>query len=173
MPMLHPAWESYSVLDIETTGVSPLHDRIVEIAVVRLEGGVVIHRWSSLINPGRPIPWPAQNMHGISDDAVRDAPTLLRVLPTVARLVQKSTIVAHNAAFDSAFLTELRRPWKCTLEMARQAFPEAPNHRLGTMIKYLGLERHLTDIRLHRAGADAEATAHLLLACLEELPLAA
>ena len=173
MRMLHPAWESFSVLDVETTGFSPQRDRIVEIAVVRLEAGTVIGRWSSLVNPGIPIPWPAQATHGISDEAVQRAPRLLDVLPTVARLVQRSTIVAHNAAFDSSFLPELRRPWMCTLEMARRAFPNAPNHRLGTLISYLGIDRQLRDLRLHRAGADAEATALLLLACLEELPAAA
>jgi DNA polymerase-3 subunit epsilon len=173
MPMLHPAWESYSVLDLETTGFSPMNDRIVEIAVVRLEAGTVIQRWSSLVNPGRPIPWPAEATHGISDDAVEGAPSLLKLLPTVARLVHRSTIVAHNASFDSSFLPGLRRPWICTLEMARRAFPNAPNHRLGTLINYLGIDRKLRDLRLHRAGADAEATALLLLACLEELPAAA
>lgn len=171
--MLHPAWESYSVVDVETTGFSPQNDRIVEIAVVRLEAGGIIQRWSSLINPGRPIPWYAEAVHGISDHTVRQAPTLGAVLPTIARLIQRSTIVAHNAAFDQSFLPGLKRPWICTLEMARRAFPHAPNHRLGTLIDYLGFERQLGNLRLHRAGADAEATAHLLLACLEELPVAA
>lgn len=164
---------AYAVVDVETTGLSPARDRIVEIAVVRVWAGVILHRWSTLVNPGIPISPFASDCHGISDADVADAPSLAAVLPTVRRLVAGSTIAAHNAAFDRGFLTMLPQPWTCTLELARERFPELANHKLRTLVEHLGLERHLAGRPLHRAAADAEATALLLMTCLMQVTKAA
>jgi DNA polymerase-3 subunit epsilon len=164
--------EAFAVVDVETTGFDPLRDRIVEVAVVQADGGRIAGRWSSLVRPGIPIPPVAQATHGICDADVAEAPELWELLPTIEDLVAGRTIVAHHATFDRSFLWTLRRPWICTLELARRAYPSAPNHRLGTLVHHLGIGPRLTSQRLHRAEADAEATAYLLMACLESLKAA-
>lgn len=164
---------AYAVLDVETTGFSAERDRIVEVAVVRVEGRTIANRWSTLVNPGMPIPFHAQQAHGISDADVAGAPPLRAVLPALKRIVRGATIVAHNASFDRSFLPMLHDDWLCTLALAREAFPDAPNHKLGTLIAHTGIGAELGAIRLHRAAADAEATALLLAACLERLRIAA
>jgi DNA polymerase-3 subunit epsilon len=164
---------SYAVLDVETTGLSPARDRIVEIAVVRVWAGAILHRWSSLVNPGVPISPFATACHGLTDADVADAPTLGALLPTVRRLVAGSTIAAHNATFDRGFLPMLTQPWTCTLELSRRTFPGLPNHRLGTVVDLLGQRRHIEGQSLHRAGADAEAAALLLMTCLTQVEAAA
>jgi len=170
--MMLAAMESYAVVDVETTGFDPLRDRIVEVGVVQLDGGRIGGEWSSLVRPGIPIPPLAQATHGICDADVQDAPELWELLPTIEDLVEGRTIVAHHATFDRNFLWTLRRPWICTLELARRAYPSAPNHRLGTLVHYLGLSHRLSSQRLHRALSDAQATAHLLMSCLEHLKAA-
>ncbi|MGH7660643.1 MAG: 3'-5' exonuclease [Vulcanimicrobiaceae bacterium] len=164
--------EAFAVVDVETTGFDTVRDRIVEVAVVQTDGDRIAGRWSSLVRPGVPIPPHAQATHGICDADVADAPELWELLPTLEDLVADRTIVAHHATFDRNFLWTLRRPWICTLEMARRAYPNAPNHRLGTLVNFLGISPRLTSQRLHRAAADAEATAYLLMACLESLKAA-
>jgi DNA polymerase III epsilon subunit-like protein len=164
---------SYAVVDVETTGLSPARDRIVEIAVVRVWAGAILQRWSSLVNPGVPISPFATACHGLTDADVAHAPTLSSLLPTIRRLVAGTTIAAHNAAFDRGFLPMLSQPWTCTLELSRRTFPGFPNHRLGTVIDLLGLRRHLEGQSLHRAGTDAEAAALLLMTCLTQVPQAA
>jgi len=164
---------AYAVVDVETTGLSPANDRIVEIAVVRVWAGVILHRWSSLVSPGVPISPFATACHGLTDADVAGAPALTSVLPTVRRLVAGCTIAAHNAVFDRGFLPMLDQPWVCTLELARTTYPALANHRLGTLVDHLGLRRHLEGRALHRAGADAEATALLLMTCLTQAEIAA
>lgn len=172
MERLYEPSGSFAVIDVETTGFDTLRDRIVEVAIVHTDGIEITSRWSSLVRPGVPIPAMAQAMHGISDDDVRDAPELWELLPAIEDLVAGRTIVAHHATFDRNFLWTLRRPWICTLELARRAYPNAPSHRLGRLVDYLGLQPRLTSGRLHRALADAEAAAYLLMACLETLKAA-
>lgn len=162
----------YAVIDLETTGFDSLRDRIVEVAIVQTDGYVIENRWSSLVSPGRDIPPMAFATHGISDEDVEDAPELWSLLPQIEDLVEGRTIVAHHATFDRNFLWTLRQPWICTLELARKAYPHAPSHRLGRLVEYLGLRQQLTSERLHRALPDAEATAYLLMACLESLKAA-
>ena len=162
----------YAVIDLETTGFDSLRDRIVEVAIVQTDGYVIENRWSSLVAPGRPIPPMAFATHGISDEDVEDAPELWSLLPQIEDLVEGRTIVAHHATFDRNFLWTLREPWICTLELARKAYPHAPSHRLGRLVEYLGLRQQLTSERLHRALPDAEATAYLLMQCLESLKAA-
>jgi DNA polymerase III epsilon subunit-like protein len=102
---------AYAVVDVETTGLSPARDRIVEIAVVRVWAGAILHRWSSLVNPGVPISPFAVACHGITDADVAGAPPLHALLPVIRRLVAGTTIAAHNATFDRGFLPMLAQPW--------------------------------------------------------------
>lgn len=162
----------YAVVDVETTGFSPLHDRVVEVACVLISEGRVERRWSTLVNPGRPIPWRATGVHGIDDDDVAAAPSLAEVEPSLLALCYGATVVAHNAAFDLSFLTMLHAHQSlCTLALARRAFPHAPNHKNQTLRRYLGIDRDplLRGLEAHRALADAQVTAAILLRCLAQL----
>lgn len=165
----------HAVIDFETTGLSPaLGARPTEVAIVIIDGGVIIDRFQSLMNPGVAIPRDIQALTGITNEMVREAPTVEAVMRDALRFVGSHPMVAHNAAFDSKFWdAELRRihgrrkqEFACSMLLARRLFPEAPNHKLATLVRTLGLP---ATGRFHRALADAEATAHLLLHIQQEL----
>ena len=162
----------YAVVDIETTGFSPTADRVVEVACVVIQDGRVERRWSSLVDPERPIPWRATQVHGITDDDVAQAPSFAEVERELVALCTGATVVAHNATFDLSFLTALQaQPRLCTLALARRAFPHAPNHKNQTLRRYLEIDRDpmLCGLEAHRALADALVTAAILLRCLSRL----
>jgi len=165
----------HAVIDFETTGLSPaLGARPTEVAVVLIDEGRIIDRFQSLMNPGVSIPHDIQVLTGISNEMVRKAPKVEAVMRDAVKFVGIHPIVAHNAAFDSKFWdAELRRingkrkqEFACSMLLARRIFPEAPNHKLGTLVRTLGLP---ATGRYHRALADAEATAYLLLHIQQEL----
>lgn len=165
----------YAVIDFETTGLSPaLGARPTEVAIVLIVEGKIIDRFQSLMNPGVSIPRDIQVLTGITNEMVRKAPRVETVMLDAVQFVGTHPIVAHNAAFDSKFWeAELRRingrrkqEFACSMLLARRVFPEAPNHKLGTLVRTLGLP---ATGRYHRALADAEATAYLLLHIQQEL----
>jgi DNA polymerase III subunit epsilon len=166
---------SHAVIDFETTGLSPaLGARPTEIAIVLIADGKIIDRFQSLMNPGVAIPYDIQALTGITNAMVRQAPKVEAVMRDALQFVGTHPIVAHNAAFDSKFWdAELHRingrrerEFACSLLLARRIFPAAPNHKLGTLVRTLGLP---ATGRYHRALADAEATAYLLLHIQQEL----
>jgi DNA polymerase-3 subunit epsilon len=158
--------EEIAVLDFETTGLSPGQDRPTEIAIALVREGVVIDRFQSLMNPGRWIASDVAHLTGITNDLVADAPPVHRVMREAARFVSGRPLVAHNAAFDRGFWTsELQRlglastaEFACTMLLARRLYPDAPNHRLGTLAAHLGLR---DTGRAHRALADVLMTVQL------------
>jgi len=155
----------YAVIDFETTGLSPAHGaRPTEIAVVRVEGGQIVDRYHSLMNPDMPIPRDIQAFTGISDAMVRRAPPVRAVMREAVRFVGGDPIVAHNASFDRKFweheTASTSSPFLCSLLLARRLFPGAPNHKLATLVSALRLP---SSGRFHRALADAECTAHLFI----------
>jgi len=166
---------TFAVLDFETTGLSPSQGaRPTEIAVVLVQGGVIVDRYQSLMNAGVPVPWDIQQLTGISNEMVRQAPGVATVMREAAEFVGQHPLVAHNAAFDSKFwgheLARIQKPchheFVCSMLLSRRLFPHANNHKLGTLVQTLGLPR---TGNFHRALADAEATAHLLLRIQREL----
>jgi DNA polymerase III epsilon subunit family exonuclease len=160
----------YAVIDVETTGFSPISDRVVEAACVIVDERAIVRTWSSLVNPDRAIPEYATRVHGITDADVRDAPPFERVQRQLFALCYGATVVAHNASFDLSFLPLLAPlPSLCTLRLARRRFPDAPNHRNQTLREYLQIDELLRDygrLPAHRALADALVTAGILLRCL-------
>lgn len=165
----------HAVIDFETTGLSPGHGaRPTEVAIVLIDEGEIIDRFQSLMNPGVPIPYDIQVLTGISNAMVRAAPKVETVMRDAVKFVGMHPFVAHNASFDSKFWdAELRRiharrtqRFACSMLLARRVFPEAPNHKLGTLVQTLGIP---ATGRFHRALADAEATAYLLLHIKQEL----
>lgn len=128
------------IVDIETTGVDPFLDRIVEVAAIVAEGGAITRRWSALVNPGRPIAAEATKIHGIDDASVAGAPRFADVVGTLSEVIGESAIVgAYSAKFDKPFLAA---------EHVRAA-GELP-WWLAAKVEWI-------------ATADAEATALLLL----------
>ena len=155
----------FIVFDIETTGLDAGRERITEIGAVRLSSGEETARFHTFVNPGKPIPANVTHLTGITDDMVKDAPGEGEALRMFAEFAKQDVLVAHNSAFDMAFLKsrgaanalEFPNAVLDTLALARALYPDMRRHRLDTMAKKLGvkLEGH------HRAVNDADATARL------------
>ncbi|HVA29338.1 MAG TPA: 3'-5' exonuclease [Candidatus Baltobacteraceae bacterium] len=159
--------DRYAVVDVETTGLRPVADRIVEVACVLVDGDCVVDRWSTLIRPGIDIPARATEVHGITNEMVADAPELRAVLGELRGRCQARIVVAHYARFDLSFLRELHvEAAICTLKLARALVPEAPNHRNQTLRSFLRIDEAMGEkLGAHRALDDALVTAHVLIAC--------
>lgn len=166
-----PAAPTIAVIDFETTGISPGQGaRATEIAAVRVCGGCIVDRYASLMNSGAWVSPFIEQLTGISNAMLRDAPPAAQVMREVLRFTEGVPLVAHNAAFDRGFWrTEAQRAgidpdpaheFACTVLLSRRLYPQAANHRLGTLAELHQLPR---SGRAHRALADAEVTAHLLL----------
>ena len=162
--MSHPI----AVIDFETTGISPGQGaRATEVAIVLLEGGVVVDRFQSLMKTGAWIPPFITQLTGITNAMVNAAPAAAEVMAQAARFVGNAPMVAHNASFDSKFWqAELAlagvpapQPFACTVLLSRRLYPQAPSHKLGVLVDYHGLPR---TGQAHRALADAEMAAALL-----------
>ncbi len=162
----------FVVVDTETTGTDPKMSDLVEVAAVRVKGGKVVDRWSSLVNPGRPIV--GNQMHGITDKDVKGAPTPKAAAEAFRKFAGDATLVGHSVGFDLAFLEEALgdgfrfQPgtYLDTLIIAREGYPGAESYRLADLAKFYGIELTAN----HRALPDAEATAALLLWFGGDLP---
>jgi len=163
------------VLDFETTGMSPDRgDRTIEVGAVKIEAGQVTGRFQSLMNPGIRINAFIENFTGISNQMVCEAPCCESVMREFSAFIDGHDLVAHNVSFDRRFLdaefTRIGRRYSggfaCSMLAARRVYPEAPNHKLGTLVEYRDIP---TDGTFHRALADAEMTAGLWLGMLDEL----
>jgi exodeoxyribonuclease X len=162
-----PASATYAVIDVETTGIDPAVDRVVEIACVRLRGGRIVDRFESLVDPQRPIPPQASAIHHILDGDVRGKPVLARIAPGLRRLVDDAVIVAHNASFDAGFLPFVHdRPIVCSMRLAMHLL-DAPSYKNQALRYQLGVDDPLLCVlRPHRALADALVTARIFLELL-------
>ena len=163
------------VLDFETTGLSPQYgDRAIEIGAVRIENNLVVDRFQSLMNPGFRISSFIESYTGINNKMVAAAPSGEEVMARFAEFVGDCPLVAHNASFDRRFLdaefeligVERKGKLACSMLAARRVYPEAPNHQLGTLVSYCGIEN---DGTFHRALADAEMTGYLWIAMGEKI----
>ena len=168
-----------AILDFETTGMSPAHGaRAAEVGIVLVEGGRIVDRFQSLMDAGQTMPSFITQLTGITTAMLRSAPPAEEVMRDAARFVGDAPLVAHNASFDSKFwLDELTRAgqppaqpmtnlFACTVLLSRRLYPEAPSHSLGRIVRHLQLP---PADKAHRALADAEMTAHLLLRMQSDL----
>lgn len=155
----------YVVFDLETTGLSPVTDQIIEISAVKVKGGVVQDTFSTLVNPGRPIPAAASQVNGITDAMVADAPALNTVLGQFLAFIGDGTLVGHNIhSFDMKFLNaamqkfyrrDLGNDYIDTLYMARSCMKHLPRHRLVDLaacfrISTEGAHRALNDCMMNQ-----------------------
>lgn len=170
--MIHLRDARFLVLDIETTGLDPATEKVLEVAWVTFHHGAIRGYGGTLVNPGAPIPAAATRIHGISDDMVQDAPSLAGALVPMEQLLPHiNAVVCHNVAFDLAFLPDLGKPTLCTLAWSRLAWPQR-SHRLQSLAKEMGLREHLPDLyrAAHRALPDAMLTAMLLARLIDQAP---
>ena len=164
---------SYVVLDLETTGGRAAGDFVTEIAAVRIDNGVETRRWSTLVNPGVPIPYYIQTLTGIDDAMVADAPSFKQVADDLLAVLEGSVLVAHNVGFDHGFLRaeyarlghDLRVPSLCSVRLSRKLYPQFKSHGLDAIIQRHGLH---TDAR-HRAMGDVEMVLAWLAQARSEL----
>jgi len=164
---------AFVVVDLETTGGSPVDDAITEIGAVRFEGAERVGSFQTLVDPERPIPPAITHLTGISDRSVAGAPSLATVMPSFLEFARGAVIVAHNASFDVGFLNAnllrldyptLPGPAVCTAKLARRlVWPEVPNVRLRTLAAYFRTRVQPT----HRALQDAEATGEVFQGLLD------
>ena len=130
----------YVVFDLETTGISYKNDSIIEISAVKVINGEVVDTFSTLVNPMRPIPYPATAVNGITDDMVKDEPTIEQVLPQFISFIGDMVLVGHNiAGFDMKFIwreaeellgVTVSNDYIDTLQMARKRLPKLAHHKL-------------------------------------------
>ncbi len=158
---------TFAVLDVETTGVLPRTDRVVEVAVVRTDGeGRRLGEFATLVNPGRDVG--DTYLHGISATDVLSAPTFQEVLGDIVALLAGAVVVGHNVRFDLRFLeVEARRaryalpqiPFLCTLQLSHRVAGPLPHRRLAVCCEHAGITLETA----HDALSDASATARLLM----------
>ena len=165
--------DDFVVFDIETTGFSPVNNRIIEIGAVKVCGGEVVDRFSTFVNPQVPIPFEIEKLTSIRDDMVMDAPLIEEVLPRFLEFCRDCVLVAHNANFDMSFIIENSRrqglptdyTFVDTVGIARVLLPNQSKHTLDAVAKTLNisLENH------HRAVDDAECTAWIFVKFIKML----
>ena len=158
---------TFVVFDIETTGFSPVKNKIIEIGAVKVVGGEITDHFSVFVNPGVPIPYEITQLTGIHDEMVMEAEMIEQVLPKFVEFCEGAVLVAHNANFDMSFINENIRRQKMkvnytyldTLGLARVLLPGQAKHTLDAVCKTLkiSLENH------HRAVDDAGATAEMFI----------
>lgn len=155
----------FAILDIETTGGSPVNEKITEIAIFFHDGEKVVDEWCTLINPEKPIPYFITGLTGISNEMVADAPKFYEVAREIVERTDGHTIVGHNVQFDYSFIRsefkrlgfDYSRKTLCTVKLSRKVFPGYRSYSLGRICKELGIE--ITG--RHRAAGDALATVRL------------
>lgn len=164
----------YTVVDIETTGLSEYRHKITEIAAVKIEEGKIIDSFQTLINPGVRIPSFITRLTGITDEMVKDAPPIHDVMPAFVKFLGATIFVGHNAAFDYRFLNyyaqqccraTLENKRLCTRKLANRLLPELRNKRLSSLCEHF----NITNIQAHRALADVHATVAVLEQFLVQL----
>jgi DNA polymerase III subunit epsilon len=166
----------FAVIDVETTGWTPDEARITEIGAVRVRAGLMIDEFTTLVNPGTPVPQTIEDLTGITSQMVADAPSAAIVLPSLLRFASGCVLTAHNAPFDLGFLIaacgDCGLAWPDfpvfdTVPVARQVLDaeEVPDCKLGTLAAFFGTPTP----PCHRALADARATASVLASLIVRL----
>lgn len=161
----------YVSLDIETTGLDPEQDEILEIGAVRFKGGQIYESFQTLVKPACPIPYKIQQLTGITPDDVRDAPSLAAILPQLSRFVGDNPIIGHNIGFDLSFLQKQsvleQNLGIDTFELASILLPHASRYSLAALLSHLQVPLP-AEGQTHRALDDAKLAIHLFEALLDQ-----
>ena len=156
------AGDEFVIVDVETTGTDPKMADLVEIAAVKVKGGKITDRWSTLVNPGRPIV--GNQMHGITDADVKKAPSPAEAARQALAFIGDSIIVGHSVGFDLGFLeaaladgTHIESGrYLDTLTIAREGYPDLENYKLPTLSNFFGIELAQAHRALPRRRGDRE-----------------
>nr|WP_300280071.1 PolC-type DNA polymerase III [Peptacetobacter sp.] len=165
--------QEFVVFDLETTGFSNINDKITEIGAVKIKDFKIVDRFSELINPQKDISYKIQELTGITNEMVKDKPTIEEILPKFMEFVGEDVLVAHNADFDTGFIMqkcieqgiEYKNKKIDTLMLARIMLPNLKRYKLDKVAKEVGVQL----LNHHRAVDDAEATANIFIKFLERL----
>ena len=140
---------SFCVLDVETTGLSPQHNNIIELGIVRVKNLKIVEKYHSLINPRRDIPAFITGFTGISNDDVYNAPFFEDIADEVIEFIGSDVVAGHNLPFDNSFVKrelrysgreELKNPNLCTLRVAKRIFPLLKSKSLGSVSSFLKIK---------------------------------
>ena len=160
----------FVAVDIETTGLDPKKDKIAEIGAVKFDKRGLIARFSTLINPGIPMPPEAGKVNNITDEMLKDMPRIDEVLPDFIAFVRNHILLAHNTPFDFGFINEslgplshLRNSTVDTLVLSRAVFPGKPSYSLQNLAAGLGIKSNTA----HRAQDDAALCMEIFIRCTE------
>ena len=165
---------SWVVLDVETTGLKPDSDRVIEFSAQRYIDGQLESAYATMVNPVRHLPPGITSLTGLTDRDLKGAPRFSVIAPEIVEYIGDLPVVAHNAKFDAQFLVReceragiaLHLRYIDTVALARWAYPGAEDYKLKTLIRGLRLLDHEQE---HRASSDVEATAKLYLLCRKKL----
>ena len=150
----------YSVLDLETTGISYLTEKITEIGIIKIKNGEIIDTFETFVNPEKHIPEKVQEITHITDDMVKDSPTIDKILPKMIEFIGDSVVVTHNTDFDVSYLKynyeqygyKFNNTYLDTLRLAKAMYPEFKRYKLGLIAERLGIEVEVA----HRALDDVK-----------------
>ncbi|MCK6606645.1 MAG: GIY-YIG nuclease family protein [Ignavibacteriaceae bacterium] len=165
---------SFCILDVETTGMKPPHDRIIEIALIIIKNGKAVNKFETLLNPGVLIPPFITDMTGITNEAVYNAPVFSEAADKILELIENTIIVGHNIAFDLRFLNselqiagfeKVKTPSVCTLKLAHRIHPELHKKSLGSLAAHLRIKQKSA----HRAFDDTLVTAKVFLKFVQKI----
>lgn len=156
--------DSYVCIDLETTGLNPKTDRIIEIGAVKVENGWRTERFSSFVNPGRMLAEHITKLTGITDGQLRDAPDIAEILPEVMAFLGDAVLLGHSVLFDYSFIKKaavnnrfaFERQGIDTLKIARKFLPDLESRSLDFLCRHYEIPH-----KAHRALEDAEATCML------------
>ena len=152
----------YTVLDLETTGLSKHYHKITEIAAIKIKNNKIKDKFEELVNPKIRIPHFITNLTGISNEMVENKPDIEETLPKFLKFLQDDIIIAHNATFDHGFLQvnaqninkDFLNDRLCTRKLAYRLLNELPSKRLGCLCNHFKIENG----QAHRAMSDVKAT---------------
>ncbi|HPI41168.1 MAG TPA: 3'-5' exonuclease [Pseudobdellovibrionaceae bacterium] len=165
---------TFIAFDVETTGTVPGVDQIVEIGAVKFVNGEPDALFTTLVNPQRTIPPGASAVNGITNDMVANKPLIESLLPAFAEFCADHVLVAHNAPFDTQFISSDIKKYQAqaprgiildTLPLARKLYPGLPNYKLGTLIQHL----KIPTTQFHRAEEDATYCGRLFLKLVQRV----
>lgn len=165
----------FAIVDFETTGLSPSNgDRIIEVGAVIVESNRIVDQFQTLVNAGRTVSFRIEGLTGITNQMVAKAPPVSSVIPELFQFIKHTTLVAHNASFDSMFLhSELAKAgiifnfeFVCTFLLSKRLYPSLADKKLTTLAKHHGIK---FQGKGHRALADAKVTAELFIQITNDL----
>ena len=165
--------QDFTALDLETTGLNPKTDKIIEIGAVRIRDGKGAARWESLVNPGIQISDFTEGLTGIRNEELMSAPVIEEVLPDLIHLLSEDVLVGHRILFDYSFLKKaavnqgipFEKKGIDTLKLSRKFLPDLPSRKLPDLCRYYGIET-----TSHRAGSDALSAAILYERLVQDFP---